>query len=106
MDIFSLQSSLIDRLSVEILGTSSVARIFISLKKVALCIKEMTCNSFVMWGFSIYLVRFADFLTRRRYKKQKLKTCDVCKQRFDTLEGMEKHRRDSHPNVPPREASA
>jgi hypothetical protein len=60
----------------------------------------------MMWGFGIYLVQLADYFTRRRYNKKKMKTCDVCREKFETVEGMEKHRRDSHPNVPPREASA
>ncbi len=51
-------------------------------------------------------MHLADYLSRRRIKKDKMKTCDVCKQKFDSLEGMEKHRRDIHPNVPPREANA
>ncbi|HKU49543.1 MAG TPA: hypothetical protein VJP79_06310 [Nitrososphaera sp.] len=59
-----------------------------------------------MWGFGIYLMHLADYVSRRRYNKQKMKTCDVCREKFDTIEVMEKHRRDSHPNVPPREASA
>jgi hypothetical protein len=76
------------------------------LKKVALSIKEITCICYVMWGFGVYLVHLADYLSRRRYNKRKLKTCDVCRKKFESAEGMEKHRRDSHPNVPPREASA
>lgn len=60
----------------------------------------------LMWGFGVYLMHLADFLTRRRHNKQKLKTCDVCREKFDSIETMEKHRRDSHPNVPPREANA
>ncbi|MCI0563714.1 MAG: hypothetical protein MN733_35010 [Nitrososphaera sp.] len=59
-----------------------------------------------MWGFGNHLMHLADYLSRRRIKKDKMKTCDVCKQKFDSLEGMEKHRRDIHPNVPPREANA
>jgi hypothetical protein len=59
-----------------------------------------------MWGFGIYLVRLADHFSRRRYNKKKMKTCDVCAAKFESIEDMEKHRRDSHPNVPPREANA
>jgi len=59
-----------------------------------------------MWGLGVYFVHLADYLLRRGYDKRKLKTCDVCRKNFESAEGMEKHRRDSHPNVPPREASA
>lgn len=59
----------------------------------------------IMWGFGIYLMRLADYFSGRKYRRQKLRTCDVCSQVFETIEGMEKHRRDTHPNVPPREAA-
>ena len=50
-----------------------------------------------MYGIGIYLTAFADYLTRRRHDKQKI--CDVCKQRFETFERTEIHRRESHSNA-------
>jgi hypothetical protein len=54
-----------------------------------------------MWGFGIYLMHLADYLAGRKYKKR-AKTCDVCSQRFVTIEDMEVHRRKEHPHAHPR----
>lgn len=50
-----------------------------------------------MYGIGIYLSAFADYLTRRKYDKQK--RCDVCGQKFETFERTEIHRRESHSNA-------
>ena len=54
-----------------------------------------------MWGFVIYLMHLSDYLAGRKHKK-KAKTCDVCSQQFRTIEDMEVHRRNEHPNAHPR----
>ena len=55
-----------------------------------------------MWGFTIYLMRLADYLRGRKRKKER--ACDVCNQKFGSIEEMEEHRRISHPDAKPREA--
>lgn len=50
-----------------------------------------------MFGFGILPVALADLLTRRKNKERK--RCDVCKQRFDTYEAAEEHRRKAHADV-------
>jgi transcriptional regulator NrdR family protein len=59
-----------------------------------------------MWGITIYLMVLADYLTGRKQKSKKRRTCDVCEQIFPSIEEMEKHRRDIHPNMPPRRTEA
>ncbi len=51
-----------------------------------------------MWGFTIYLMGLADYLTGRKHRKS---TCDICKKGFDTIEQMETHRRNEHPEKLP-----
>jgi len=59
-----------------------------------------------MGGFGIRWIRFADYVSGRKHNREKLKTCDVCREKFESIVKMEKHRRDIHPNVPPNEANA
>ncbi len=79
---------------------------YFGAKKVALSIKDMLYIMKLMWGLGTRFVRFGDYFSGRRYHRQKRGECVVCGEKFGTLETMEKHRRDSHPNVPPPEASA
>ena len=55
----------------------------------------------VVWGFGIYLMHLSDYLAGRKHKK-KVRTCDVCGQRFRMIEEMEVHRRKEHPDAHPR----
>ena len=50
----------------------------------------------IMWGFTIYLMRLAEYLTGRRYKKRI--QCDVCGQKFGSISETEEHRRKAHPH--------
>ena len=59
-----------------------------------------------MWGIMIYLMALVDYLTGRKYRSRKRRTCDVCEQAFSSIEEMEKHRRDTHPNIPPGKTEA
>jgi ribosomal protein L34E len=43
-------------------------------------------------------MRLADYFARR---KKKIKKCDVCGQKYDSIEEMENHRRNSHPELQP-----
>jgi hypothetical protein len=54
-----------------------------------------------VWGFGIYLMHLSDYLAGRKHKK-KVRTCDVCGQRFKMIEEMEIHRRKEHPDAHPR----
>ena len=36
-----------------------------------------------MWGFTIYLIRLADYLYGRRYKNKK---CDICGKKFGSID--------------------
>jgi hypothetical protein len=45
-------------------------------------------------------------LSGRRYCRSQEGKCDVCSKKFVTLEEMEKHRRDVHPNMSHQEAEA
>ena len=49
-----------------------------------------------MWGFTIYLMRLADYLHGRRYKNKK---CDICGKKFGSMDDMEEHRRNLHPDA-------
>ena len=49
-----------------------------------------------MWGFTIYIMRLADYLTGRRYKRRM--QCDVCGQKFGSISETEEHRRKAHPH--------
>jgi hypothetical protein len=48
-----------------------------------------------MLGFTIYLMRLADYLHGRRGSKK----CDVCGKKFESIDDMEVHRRDLHPDA-------
>ncbi|AIF83750.1 hypothetical protein NTE_01689 [Candidatus Nitrososphaera evergladensis SR1] len=50
-----------------------------------------------MFGFGIILTALADRLAQRRNKERK--RCDICRQRFDTYEAAEEHRRKVHADV-------
>ncbi len=50
-----------------------------------------------MFGSRIFLTALADFLARRQIKERK--RCDICRQKFDTYEAAEDHRRKMHADV-------
>jgi hypothetical protein len=52
-----------------------------------------------MWGFTIYLMRLADYIQGRKYGK-KMK-CDLCGQKFSSIAETEEHRRINHPYAHP-----
>ncbi|MDQ4101819.1 MAG: hypothetical protein M3115_06495 [Thermoproteota archaeon] len=56
-----------------------------------------------MEKFEIFFMTFAARLSGRKYRKSKGKACDICGNKFANIEEMEKHRRDIHPDMPPRE---
>jgi hypothetical protein len=65
-----------------------------------------------MWGFGIYLMRLADWLTRRKYDKEKRrsnedkqeqltdrKQCHICGKDFDNEVKLDSHMKKKHPNM-------
>jgi hypothetical protein len=55
-----------------------------------------------MWGFSIYLMRIADYLRGRELRRKRLggsKVCRVCGRKFDEEDELDVHTRDEHPNM-------
>ncbi len=56
-----------------------------------------------MEKFEIHFMTFAARLSGRKYRKSKWHACDICGNKFTNIEEMEKHRRDIHPDMPPRE---
>ncbi|AIC14555.1 hypothetical protein [Nitrososphaera viennensis] len=50
-----------------------------------------------MFGFGILLMALADFMARRKNKERR--RCDICRQKFDTYEAAEEHRRKAHADV-------
>jgi hypothetical protein len=59
-----------------------------------------------MSKLGIYLMMPAVRLSGRRYYRSQESKCDACSKNFVTLEEMEKHRRDVHPDMLPQEAEA
>jgi hypothetical protein len=57
-------------------------------------------RSITMWGFGIILMRLADYFESRKYEKRM--KCDVCGQKFGSIAETEEHRRNAHPDNPPR----
>ncbi|WP_337862727.1 hypothetical protein [Nitrososphaera sp.] len=51
-----------------------------------------------MFGFGVLLMAVADYLARRQHDRQR--KCDVCRQKFENFESVEKHRREVHSNAP------
>ncbi|HEY9385673.1 MAG TPA: hypothetical protein VIP70_01430 [Nitrososphaeraceae archaeon] len=64
-----------------------------------------------MWGFGIYLMHLADWLTRRKYDKEKRrsredkqeqladrKQCRICRKNFGSEIELENHIKENHPN--------
>jgi hypothetical protein len=60
------------------------------------------CEHNIMLALTIYLMRLADYLAGRRHQKERMR-CDVCRQKFSSIEDTETHRRQAHPDIPPRE---
>ncbi len=50
-----------------------------------------------MFGVKIIVTAVADLVARKKNKDRK--RCDVCKQKFDTYEAVEDHRRKTHADV-------
>lgn len=50
-----------------------------------------------MFGVKIIVTVVADLVARKKNKERK--RCDVCKQKFDTYEAAEEHRRKMHADV-------
>ncbi len=59
-----------------------------------------------MSKLGVYLIMLAVRLSGRRYYISQVSKCDVCIKNFVTLEEMEKHRRDIHPDMSPQKAEA
>ena len=59
-----------------------------------------------MSNLGVYLMMLAVRLSGRRYYRSQESKYDVCSENFVTLEEMEKHRRDIHPDMSPQEAEA
>lgn len=56
-----------------------------------------------MEKFETYFMTLAARLGGRKYRVSKESICDICRKKFVNIEEMEKHRRDIHPDMPPRE---
>jgi hypothetical protein len=57
-----------------------------------------------MWGFTIYLMALADYLSGRKYKKRM--KCNVCGKKFNSITETEQHIRQAHnSDISPTEAS-
>ncbi len=52
----------------------------------------------------IYFTMLKARLDGRKYRRSKESTCAICTKKFANIEEMEKHRRDIHPDMRPREA--
>lgn len=52
-----------------------------------------------MWGFTIYLMRLADYIRGRKYEKRM--KCNLCGQKFPSIVETEEHRRINHPHAHP-----
>jgi hypothetical protein len=59
-----------------------------------------------MRKLGIYLMMLAVRFGGLRYRGSKERKCDICSKKFVRIEEMEKHRRDIHPDMSPREAEA
>jgi hypothetical protein len=64
--------------------------------------------SYTMWGFGMYLMHLADYLTRRKYDKEKGREpkqqlayrdkCRVCRKGFSSKIELDNQMKKKHPN--------
>jgi hypothetical protein len=74
-------------------------------------IKNDIVKLYTMWGFGIYFMHLADYLTRRKYdkeerrkeaRKQRIvdrKECRICGKDFDNGSRLDMHMKEKHPDI-------